>query len=66
MQGVAYCRRKTACQALVTGHITVAEAVSEETRVTSFWRDIQEQEALSLAMMYGLHNNAVDPLLGCD
>jgi hypothetical protein len=65
-QGIAHCRRRMACEALVTGEISIAEAVSEEARVTRFWRDIQEPEALSLTMMYGLHNDAVDPFLGCD
>jgi hypothetical protein len=55
-----------ACQALGTGEISIAEAVSEEARVTRFWGGIQEPEALSLTMMYGLHNDAVDLLLGCD
>jgi hypothetical protein len=36
MQGVAYYRRSMACQALVTGEISIAEAVSEEARVTRF------------------------------
>lgn len=66
MQGIAYCRRSMACQALGTGEISIAEAVSEEARVTRFWGGIQEPEALSLTMMYGLHNDAVDLLLGCD
>ncbi|OBT40106.1 hypothetical protein VE00_10011 [Pseudogymnoascus sp. WSF 3629] len=66
MQGVAYYKRSMACQALVKGEISIAEAVSEEARVTRFWENIQEPEALTLQMMYGLHNDAVDPLLGCD
>ncbi|KFX86115.1 hypothetical protein O988_09759 [Pseudogymnoascus sp. VKM F-3808] len=55
-----------ACQALVKGEVRIAEAVSEEARVTRLWANIEEPEALSLQMMYGLHNDAVDPLLGCD
>ena len=46
--------------------MSIAEAMSNEEVVVQFWRDIQEPEALSLEMMYGVHNEIVDPFLGCD
>jgi hypothetical protein len=55
-----------ACRALVKSNESIAEAMSNEAGVAQFWRDIQEPEALSLEMMYGLHNEIVDPFLGCD
>jgi len=62
MQGLEHCRRTRASQELLAGGLHISDAVSDVSKATRYWDEIQEREALSLAEMYGIHGDTVDPL----
>jgi hypothetical protein len=66
MQGLDHCRRTRASQGLLAGGLSISDAVSNVSRVTCYWEEIQEREALSLSEMYGMRGNTIDPLSNWD